>query len=69
VVERDGHSIESTTFGAAGTALQDGRVVDVQTLNGSRVTLRAPRLDDADEMFAVLTSDPEMTPRWVLSTM
>jgi RimJ/RimL family protein N-acetyltransferase len=41
--------------------LQDGRVADVQTLNGTRVMLRAPRLDDAEEMFAALTSDPEVT--------
>jgi RimJ/RimL family protein N-acetyltransferase len=31
------------------------------TLTGRRVTLRAPRIDDAEEMFAGLTSDPEVT--------
>jgi ribosomal-protein-alanine N-acetyltransferase len=30
-------------------------------LNGSRVTLRPPRLDDAEAIFAGIASDPEVT--------
>ncbi|OBK76030.1 GNAT family acetyltransferase [Mycobacterium sp. 1274761.0] len=33
----------------------------VGVLTGSRVTLRAPRLDDAGELFASVASDPEVT--------
>src|SRR5690242_5142809 len=33
----------------------------VATMTGTRVTLRAPRLDDADELFARVTSDPAVT--------
>ena len=36
-------------------------MVDVDVLKGSRVTLRAPRLDDAEELFASVASDPEVT--------
>jgi ribosomal-protein-alanine N-acetyltransferase len=36
-------------------------MVDVRELRGQRVTLRAPRLDDADELFASVASDPEVT--------
>jgi ribosomal-protein-alanine N-acetyltransferase len=36
-------------------------MINVRTLNGTRVRLRAPRLADADAMFAALTSDPEVT--------
>jgi hypothetical protein len=65
VVERDSHSIESTTFGAAGTALQDGAMathpVRPATLTGARIRLRAPHVDDADAMFGGLASDPEVT--------
>jgi [ribosomal protein S5]-alanine N-acetyltransferase len=30
-------------------------------MEGPRVTLRAPRLDDAEELFASVASDPEIT--------
>lgn len=36
-------------------------MVRAVTMTGSRVTLRAPRLDDADELFARVASDPEVT--------
>ena len=36
-------------------------MADVRVLTGQRVTLRAPRLDDADELFASVASDPEVT--------
>jgi [ribosomal protein S5]-alanine N-acetyltransferase len=36
-------------------------MVVVEELTGSRVTLRAPRLDDAEELFASVASDPEVT--------
>ena len=36
-------------------------MADVKTLTGTRVTLRAPRLDDAEELFASVASDPEVT--------
>src|SRR5262245_32216720 len=36
-------------------------MADVKVLTGARVTLRAPRLDDAEELFAAVASDPEVT--------
>jgi len=36
-------------------------MVDVRVLTGDRVTLRAPRLGDAEELFASVASDPEVT--------
>ncbi len=36
-------------------------MADVKDLTGERVTLRAPRLDDAEELFASVASDPEVT--------
>ena len=36
-------------------------MVGVKALTGTRVTLRAPRLDDAEELFAAVASDPEVT--------
>ena len=36
-------------------------MADVKALTGTRVTLRAPRLDDAEELFASVASDPEVT--------
>jgi RimJ/RimL family protein N-acetyltransferase len=36
-------------------------MADVKVLTGSRVSLRAPRLDDAEELFAAVASDPEVT--------
>jgi [ribosomal protein S5]-alanine N-acetyltransferase len=36
-------------------------MADVKLLNGQRVTLRAPRLDDAEELFASVASHPEVT--------
>ena len=35
--------------------------VDVEVLNGPRVTLRAPTLDDAEALFERIASDPEVT--------
>jgi [ribosomal protein S5]-alanine N-acetyltransferase len=35
-------------------------MVDVGVMEGPRVTLRAPRLDDAEELFASVASDPEV---------
>jgi RimJ/RimL family protein N-acetyltransferase len=37
---------------------------DVEVLNGSRVTLRAPTLDDAELIFERIASDPEV-PRYM----
>jgi [ribosomal protein S5]-alanine N-acetyltransferase len=34
---------------------------DVNVLTGERVRLRTPRLDDAEELFASVASDPEVT--------
>jgi ribosomal-protein-alanine N-acetyltransferase len=34
---------------------------DVRVLTGQRVILRAPRLDDAEELFAAVASDPAVT--------
>jgi RimJ/RimL family protein N-acetyltransferase len=36
-------------------------MADIEVLIGSRVTLRAPRLDDADALFERIASDPEVT--------
>jgi [ribosomal protein S5]-alanine N-acetyltransferase len=36
-------------------------MADVDVLTGPRVTLRAPRLDDADVLFERIASDPEVT--------
>jgi RimJ/RimL family protein N-acetyltransferase len=36
-------------------------VPDVDVLNGPRVTLRAPTLDDAEALFERIASDPEVT--------
>lgn len=36
-------------------------MAEVRVLTGDRVTLRQPRLDDADELFAAVASDPEVT--------
>jgi RimJ/RimL family protein N-acetyltransferase len=40
---------------------------DVRVLTGDRVILRAPRLDDAEELFTSVASDPEVT-RYMLWT-
>jgi RimJ/RimL family protein N-acetyltransferase len=34
---------------------------DVPVLTGQRVILHPPRLDDADELFASVASDPSVT--------
>jgi ribosomal-protein-alanine N-acetyltransferase len=39
-------------------------MTDVEVLNGRRVTLRAPTLDDADLLFERIASDPEV-PRYM----
>jgi RimJ/RimL family protein N-acetyltransferase len=39
-------------------------MADVRVLTGDRVTLRAPRLGDAEELFASIASDPEV-PRYM----
>jgi [ribosomal protein S5]-alanine N-acetyltransferase len=44
--------------------VQDVDMADVKTLTGDRVTLRAPRLQDAEELFASVASDPEV-PRYM----
>jgi len=36
-------------------------VTDVDVLNGSRVTLRAPTLDDAEPLFERIAADPQVT--------
>jgi [ribosomal protein S5]-alanine N-acetyltransferase len=36
-------------------------MADIPVLTGPRVTLRAPRLDDADVLFERIASDPEVT--------
>lgn len=36
-------------------------VADVDVVTGARVRLRAPRVDDADTLYAELASDPEVT--------
>ena len=36
-------------------------MAEVRVLTGQRVILRAPRLDDAEELFAAVASDPEVT--------
>ena len=39
-------------------------MADVPVLTGPRIMLRAPRLDDADELFERISSDPEV-PRYM----
>jgi [ribosomal protein S5]-alanine N-acetyltransferase len=41
--------------------MQDRGMADVPVLTGPRVTLRAPRLVDADAIFERIASDPEVT--------
>jgi [ribosomal protein S5]-alanine N-acetyltransferase len=41
--------------------MQDGGMTDVPVLTGPRVTLRVPRLEDADAIFERIASDPEVT--------
>jgi RimJ/RimL family protein N-acetyltransferase len=36
-------------------------MADVEIVTGERITLRAPRLDDADELYASVACDPEVT--------
>jgi [ribosomal protein S5]-alanine N-acetyltransferase len=36
-------------------------MVDIKVMTGERVVLRAPRCDDAEELFASVASDPEVT--------
>lgn len=36
-------------------------MAEVKELTGKRVILRAPHLDDAEELFAAVASDPEVT--------
>jgi [ribosomal protein S5]-alanine N-acetyltransferase len=36
-------------------------MADIKVLTGERITLRAPRLEDAEELFASVASDPEVT--------
>ena len=52
---------QSTSSTRSTTGVQDAGVVDVKVLTGERVGLRAPRLDDAEELFASVASDPEVT--------
>jgi ribosomal-protein-alanine N-acetyltransferase len=43
------------------TGVQDEGMADVEVLTGTRVRLRAPRLDDAEAIFDAVASDPEVT--------
>lgn len=36
-------------------------MADIEVLNGPRITLRAPTLDDAEPLFERVASDPEVT--------
>jgi [ribosomal protein S5]-alanine N-acetyltransferase len=54
-------SIQSTTVGAATATMHDGTMSDVEVLNGPRVTLRPPTLDDAELLFERIASDPEVS--------
>lgn len=44
--------------------MHHGGMTDVEVLNGSRVRLRAPTLDDAEPLFERIVSDPEV-PRYM----
>src|SRR5207244_1697446 len=44
-----------------GARLQDGSMPDDEVLLGPRVLLRKPRLEDAESIFATITSDPKVT--------
>jgi RimJ/RimL family protein N-acetyltransferase len=54
-------AIQSTTVGGASATMQDGPMSDVEVMNGPRVTLRAPTVDDADLIFERMASDPEVS--------
>jgi RimJ/RimL family protein N-acetyltransferase len=41
--------------------MHDVPMSDVEMLNGPRVTLRAPTLDDAELLFERMASDPEVS--------
>lgn len=41
--------------------MHDGPMPDIEVLNGPRVTLRAPTLDDANLLFERIASDPEVS--------
>jgi [ribosomal protein S5]-alanine N-acetyltransferase len=43
------------------SSVQDEGMADVETLTGTRVRLRAPRVDDAEAIFGAIASDPEVT--------
>jgi [ribosomal protein S5]-alanine N-acetyltransferase len=55
VVERDCHFIQSTSCGG------EVPVIDDDVVLGARVRLRAPRIDDAEQLFERVASDPEVT--------
>ena len=55
---------QSTTLAGMAAKVQDVDMADVKALTGDRVTLRAPRLEDAEELFASVASDPEV-PRYM----
>ena len=69
VVEGDGHEDPSVTAPpyltqpATGTRryCQDRAMADDAVLSGHRVMMRAPRIDDAEALFAEVASDPEVT--------
>jgi ribosomal-protein-alanine N-acetyltransferase len=54
-------SIESTTVGGPSATMHDIPMSDVEVLNGPRVTLRAPTLDDAGPLFERMASDPDVS--------
>jgi RimJ/RimL family protein N-acetyltransferase len=60
MVERDG-DVPVNQFHAIHDKVQELGVANVNILTGERVGLRAPRLQDADELFASVASDPEVT--------
>src|SRR6476646_6762262 len=53
--------IQSTTVDGATATMDDVPMSDVEVLNGPRVTLRTPTLDDAELLFERMASDPEVS--------
>src|ERR1700752_4367239 len=53
--------IQSTTVGGAPATMHHGSMSDVEVLNGSRVTLRAPTVDDAELLFERMASDADVS--------
>ena len=53
--------IQSTTGSRVAATMHDGAMSDVEVLDGPRVTLRAPTLDDAEPLFERMASDPDVS--------